>query len=164
MALSPKQRRFVAEYLVDLNGTQAAIRAGYSPRTAKVQGSRLLTNADVAQAVQAGQKRTLGKLEVTAERIMQELAAMSFVRPSDLYNPDGTAKPLSEWPDHAAAAVKEFATVGPVAKFKLYDKAPALAILAKHFGLLQEAPSVQVNVLTKVECVIVDPNAPDKSR
>ena len=57
MSLNPKQQRFVEEYLVDLNGTQAAIRAGYSPKTAEVQASRLLSNAKVQQAVAEGRAR-----------------------------------------------------------------------------------------------------------
>ena len=65
--LTPRQARFVAEYLKDQNATQAAIRAGYSKGTAKQQGSRLLTNADVAAAVAKGQKRVAEKAEVTLE-------------------------------------------------------------------------------------------------
>lgn len=70
--LSPKQQRFVAEYLKDQNATQAAIRAGYSPGTAKQQGSRLLTNADVASAVARGQQRVAKKVEITVESLAAE--------------------------------------------------------------------------------------------
>lgn len=68
--MTPKQERFVAEYLIDLNATQAAIRAGYSAKTAVVQGSRLLTNANVAAAVAAARTKVAGKLEVTADRVI----------------------------------------------------------------------------------------------
>ncbi|WP_285445487.1 terminase small subunit [Xanthomonas sp. fls2-241-TYG-148] len=71
--LSPRQQRFVAEYLKDQNATQAAIRTGYSEKTAKQQGSRLLTNADVAAAVRAGQKKVAKKAEVTVDSLMLEL-------------------------------------------------------------------------------------------
>ncbi|MCD9096183.1 terminase small subunit [Luteimonas fraxinea] len=73
MALSPKQARFVVEYLKDQNATQAAIRAGYSKGTAKQQGSRLLTNADVKRAVNSGQKRVAKKAEITVESLAKEL-------------------------------------------------------------------------------------------
>lgn len=73
MALSGKQARFVAEYLKDQNATQAAIRAGYSKGTAKQQGSRLLTNADVKRAVNSGQKRVARKAEITVESLAAEL-------------------------------------------------------------------------------------------
>ncbi|MGE8288679.1 MAG: terminase small subunit [Stenotrophomonas sp.] len=71
--LTPKQQRFVQEYLKDHNGTQAAIRTGYSEKTAKQQGSRLLTNADVQTAVRAGQKKVARKNEVTVDSLMVEL-------------------------------------------------------------------------------------------
>ncbi|WP_115540021.1 terminase small subunit [Xanthomonas campestris] len=72
-ALTPRQKRFVAEYLKDQNATQAAIRTGYSERTAKQQGSRLLTNADVAAAVCAGQRKVAKKAEVTVDSLLVEL-------------------------------------------------------------------------------------------
>lgn len=71
--LTPKQQRFVQEYLKDHNGTQAAIRTGYSERTAKQQGSGLLTNAHVQAAVRAGQKKVARKNEVTVDSLMAEL-------------------------------------------------------------------------------------------
>jgi phage terminase small subunit len=71
--LSEKQRRFVAEYLVDLNATQAAIRAGYSKKTANEQGARLLANASVAEAVRKGQEKKLTKAELKAEEVIQTI-------------------------------------------------------------------------------------------
>lgn len=73
MTLTPKQQRFVAEYLIDLNATQAAIRAGYSVRTAKQQGSRLLTNVDIASAVAGKQAKVGDRLEITAEKVLRDL-------------------------------------------------------------------------------------------
>lgn len=71
--LTAKQERFVAEYLKDLNAKQAAIRSGYSPKTAEQQGSRLLRNAQVAAAVRRGQKRVAKKAEITVESLHAEL-------------------------------------------------------------------------------------------
>ena len=62
--ITPKQQRFVTEYLIDLNATQAAIRAGYSRKTAQQQGSRLLTNVVVKRAIAAQQDRQLKSVEV----------------------------------------------------------------------------------------------------
>jgi phage terminase small subunit len=71
MALTAKQQRFVAEYAVDLNATQAAIRAGYSPHTAKQQGSRLLTDVDVAAALVNIQQQAVAKVaELVEERVI----------------------------------------------------------------------------------------------
>lgn len=75
MALNPKQQRFVAEYLTDLNATQAAIRAGYSPRTAKQIGHENLTKPDIASAIAEGQAKLSGALEITAETVLRNLEA-----------------------------------------------------------------------------------------
>lgn len=71
--LSPKQRRFVEEYLVDLNATQAATRAGYSAKTAKQQGQRLLTNADIQAAVSAGQNKRSQRTALTQDIVLAGL-------------------------------------------------------------------------------------------
>jgi phage terminase small subunit len=69
--LTPKQQRFVEEYLVDLNATQAAIRAGYAPKSAFVQGSRLLSNAKVAQAVSDGRAKQAERTGITADYVLE---------------------------------------------------------------------------------------------
>lgn len=74
-ALSAKHKRFVAEYLTDLNATQAYIRAGYSEKGADVSASRLLGNASVRAAIEAGQAKLAGKLEITAETVLKNLEA-----------------------------------------------------------------------------------------
>lgn len=71
--LTEKQKRFVEEYLVDLNATQAAIRAGYSPKTANEQGARLLVNVSIQQALQKAMKDREQRTVVTADRVVQEL-------------------------------------------------------------------------------------------
>src|ERR1700691_273282 len=78
-----RQARFVAEYLVDLNGKQAAIRAGYSPKTAEVQACRLLRNAQVQAAVADAQKQRIARTEVTADRVIAELAMLGFANMAD---------------------------------------------------------------------------------
>ncbi len=81
--LSEKQKRFVSEYLVDLNATAAAKRAGYSEKTAKSQGQRLLTNVDIQAAIQKRQEKLRGKLEITQEMVLSELAAIAFANGTD---------------------------------------------------------------------------------
>lgn len=71
--LTPRQSRFVAEYLVDLNATQAAIRAGYSSKTAKQQGQRLLTNVDLAAAIAGGKAKQLADVGLSAETALEAL-------------------------------------------------------------------------------------------
>jgi phage terminase small subunit len=77
MKLTPRQQRFVDEYLIDLNATQAAIRAGYSENGAKVAGFRLLTNANVSAAVNRSQAKRAEKLEITAAGISAELQSIA---------------------------------------------------------------------------------------
>ena len=71
MTLKPKQQRFADEYLVDLNATQAAIRAGYSKKTARSQGERLLTNVDVAAAIQAAQQKRSERVQITQDSVLE---------------------------------------------------------------------------------------------
>lgn len=151
--LNPKQARFVAEYLIDMNATQAAIRAGYSKRTAKAQGSRLLTNADVAAAVQARQGRLAEKLEVTQERVIAELAKIGFANMADYMTVDSRGDPALDFSaltrDQAAALTEvtvddyvegrgENARDVRRVKFKLADKRAALVDLGKHLGMFTE--------------------------
>lgn len=82
--LTPKQQRFVEEYLIDLNATQAAIRAGYSERTANEQGARLLANASVKEAIDAAKIDRSESTNITAERVLKEIATMAYYDPAEL--------------------------------------------------------------------------------
>jgi len=84
MALNAKQQRFVEEYLVDLNATQAAIRAGYSKRTAEQQGSRLLSNVKVAKAVSKAQEALSERAGITQERVLKRFEQIAFADPNAL--------------------------------------------------------------------------------
>lgn len=82
--LTPKQRRFVEEYLIDVNATKAAVRAGYSNRTAKEQGAQLLCKAHVREAIDAGKVKRSGKLGLDADRVLEEIAVVAFYDPAEL--------------------------------------------------------------------------------
>lgn len=153
MALTPKQQRFVAEYLIDLNATQAAVRAGYSAKTAKQQASRLLTNVDVAAAVAGRRDKISGKLEITQESIATELAKLGFSNMADYMRPGPDGDPYLDFSalsrDQAAAltevTVEDFkdgrgedARDVRRVKFKLADKRAALVDLGKHLGMFTE--------------------------
>lgn len=90
--MTPKQALFVQEFLVDLNGTQASIRAGYSEKTAKEQAAQMLARPEIAAAINAAMADRADKLEITAERVLSEIASMAFYDPSDLMI-DGEAEP-----------------------------------------------------------------------
>lgn len=154
MKLNPRQQRFVAEYLVDLNATQAAIRAGYSAKTAESQGSRLLSNAKVAAAVQAGGVKLARRLEVTQERVVEELRRIAMADIRNLFTWDEEKAafiPSRDLTDEQAAAIAsvESETIrttnldGSVdvkikLKLRTYDKKGALDSLAKHLGMFIE--------------------------
>jgi phage terminase small subunit len=84
MALTAKQDQFVREFLLDLNATQAAIRAGYSRRSAQEQGSQMLAHPEIKAAVEAAMAKRSAKTEIDAERVLEEIAAMAFYDPADL--------------------------------------------------------------------------------
>lgn len=156
--LSPRQDRFVAEYLIDLNATQAAIRAGYSKKTAQEQGSRLLSNAMVAEAIQRRQSRIAAKLEITQESVVAELAKIAFAdirkavrwgrspidATSENASPNGLGiypvelVPSEEIDDATAAAVSEVSLTQTGVKIKMHDKKSALVDLGKHLGMFKE--------------------------
>ena len=106
--LTPKQALFVDEYLRDMNATQAAIRAGYSAKTAESAGPRLLGNVRVQQAISAARERLAKKFEITRERVMLEYARLAFADPRNFFNADGTLKRVPELDDDAAASLAGF--------------------------------------------------------
>ena len=145
--LTSKQARFVAEYLVDANATQAAIRSGYSAKSAETIGLELLRKTQVAAALREKQQRVANKLGVTAERVVAELARLAF---SDMakfaeWGPDGvTLKDSEELDPDDARCVAELGETrtkdGGSVRFKLHDKKGALDSLARHLGLFKDKP------------------------
>jgi phage terminase small subunit len=155
--LTPKQERFVAEYLIDFNATQAAERAGYSPRTANEQGARLLANASVARAVEDRRQRQLVQLDIQASDVLREMARLAGSDIRQLFDVNGDLLPVKDWPDDIAACVAGIevvmknATAGDgkvdrVLKVKLWPKDKALEMLAKHKALFPREPAADLNV------------------
>lgn len=147
--MTPKQQRFVAEYLVDLNATQAAIRCGYSKRTAEVQGCRLLRNADIRKAVATQTAAQLAKVGITAERVKERIAVLAFQDVREFFDGAGNLIPVKQLSDAAAYRVGSFeiikknaaagdGIIDTVHKIKTVDAIKNLEMLAKHFGLLEE--------------------------
>ncbi len=140
--LSPRREAFAAEYLKDLNATRAAIRAGYSAKTASSIGARLLADAGVARAVEAGMAARARRTEIDADRVVLELARIAFADPRDLmeWGPDGLElKESSSLTEEQAAGVAEVAEgSGGTLRLKKHDKVRALELLGKHLGLFRE--------------------------
>lgn len=96
--MTPKQEAFVREYLIDLNATQAAIRAGYSERTANEQGARLLANASVRSHIEQAKAKRATRTEIDADWVLRRLADEAGADLSDLYDERGNLRPIHEWP------------------------------------------------------------------
>jgi phage terminase small subunit len=144
-ALSAKQQCFVDEYLVDLNATQAAIRAGYSERSAAVTSSRLLANAKIQAAIQERQSKRAKRLDISVDRIEQELARIAFfdVGKAVKWGPHGvTLVDSEELTDDDRAAIAEVSETttehGGSQKIKFHSKIDALELLGKRHGMFVE--------------------------
>ena len=141
--LTPKQQLFVEEYLVDLNATQAAIRAGYSAKTAAAQGIRLLRNVNIQTAIQEAMKKRESRTEVTQDMVVKELAAIGFAKATDYASIEGplvTIKPTAQLTKDQAAAIVGIEQGNFGIKVKLGDKVKALELLGKHLGMFDSAP------------------------
>lgn len=147
--LTLRQRKFVDEYCVDLNATAAYIRAGYSARghAAESAASRLLSNVEVQSAIAQKQKELAGKCDVTAEKVIREVAALAFSDVRKFFKSDGSLIPIHELDDATAAAIASIeideikvgcAVVGQTKKIKVWDKNSAQERLCKHLGLFRE--------------------------
>lgn len=145
--LLPRQALFVREYLVDLNGKQAAIRAGYSAKTAEFTASRMLSSGKVQEAVQKAMNKRAEKIDITAERVLAEIAKLGFANMEDYVDPEenGAAKVnLGKINRDQWAAVQEITTeelgrgegcVVIKTRFKLADKKGSLELLGRHLKL-----------------------------
>lgn len=143
--LIAKRKRFVEEYLIDLNATQAAIRAGYSPKTANEQGARLLANVSVQEAVAKAMAERSKRTGANQDRVIQELARIAFVNPRNVIDSeDGSVRKDATEDDLACIqAVKVKTTDGEKGKsvereVKLNDKMKALELLGKHLGMFKD--------------------------
>ncbi len=158
--LTPKQQRFMQEYFIDCNATQAAIRAGYSPRTAYSIGQENLKKPDVRDAINKALDARADRCEISAERVLKELARVAFtdLRQVAKWTRKGLeAKPSDELEDDAAAALQEVSQhtteAGAQVKVKLHSKIEALDKLAKHLNLyqdpetLRQTRSVTINII-----------------
>lgn len=144
--LNDKQSRFVDEYLVDLNATKAAIRAGYSQKTAYSQGFDLLKKPEIAAEIEKRRQLQAEKAGLTVERVLQEAMRLAFFDIRKLVGKDGHPLPLSDLDDDTAAAIQglDVATIGnadvgigQVLKYKIADKNSAIERLFKHLGLFE---------------------------
>ena len=152
--LSEQRQRFVDEYLIDLNGTQAAIRAGYSVKTAQEQASRLLSNVMVQQAIAKRMAERSKRTGINQDRVVLELAKIAFVKMTDIVDDHGRIKGTATDDDLACIeSIKykesdnEFG--GSVEReVKIGSKLKALELLGKHLGMWND--KVDLNITTPI--------------
>lgn len=160
MALTDKQRRFVDEYLVDLNATQAAIRAGYSQKTAGQIAEQNLKKLEIAAAVQEAQAARAKRTEITQDMVLRELAKIGFsdirkivrwgkteLRVTDAGDDEGEVTEAyhglalvsaDDIDDNTAAAISEISEGRDGLKVKLHDKKGALVDIGRHLGMFKD--------------------------
>ncbi|MEM1395906.1 MAG: terminase small subunit [Pseudomonadota bacterium] len=159
--LTHKQKRFVEEYVVDLNATQAAVRAGYSEKTARQIASEMLSKPYIQDAIAKGQEALSKRTGVTAEMVIQELARIGFSDLRKVVSSEGNLLDPHDWDDDTAAAIasievvttrksdqdksgEEKRQVDHTHKIKVWDKNAALEKLGKHLNLFAEQHEVLV--------------------
>ena len=141
--LTNKQRMFVKEYLVDLNATQAAIRSGYSKKTAKETGYENLTKPHIAEEIQGAMQAREKRTEISADWTLREIHKLASFDARKLYDESGNLKKIIDLDDDTAACIGgidiQESLLGDVTKkFKIWDKNSALEKMAKHFNMYEE--------------------------
>lgn len=151
--LTAKQERFCEEYLIDLNATKAAIRAGYSVESAGSIGSENLTKPEIRARVESAMAERSRRTGITADRVLLELGKVAFVNPTDLIDPeDGSVKETASLEDRAAIAairVKQIPTesgMGIEREIRMADKLKALEMCGRHLGLFKDNPETNIPV------------------
>ncbi len=150
-ALSDLQERFCREYILDLNATQAAIRAGYSPKTAQEQSSDLLSRPIVSSRVEALLAARNERTAITADTILQELRKIALSDIGEAFDESGQLKPIKEIPKEIRQAIssvesieqyegsgRERKYIGELKKVKFWEKTKALEMLGRHLKLFTD--------------------------
>jgi phage terminase small subunit len=174
--LTEKQKLFVAEYVVCLNATKAAISAGYPKKSAKSVGQENLTKPDIAAAIAEKQQKRFERLELTGDMVIAELRKMAFLDPRKLFTSDGSLVPIHELDDDSAASIaglevnelfegdgEQKHAFGLLKKIKIADKYKGLELLGKHLKLFTdvvevddkrdfEVQDVKQKLLAKLNC------------
>lgn len=157
MALREKEAAFVREYLVDLNATQAAIRAGYSKRTARQQASRLLSKAAIQEAISRRTEKRAERLELKADDVLRELMLLAFGDIGGAFDAEGRMLPLAQMPESVRRTLasievdelgggEEGVGLGRLRKVKTWDKLRALEMLGRHLQLFIDKTEVSGEV------------------
>ena len=157
--LTAKQEKFVQEYLVDLNATQAAIRAGYKAKNAYQTGAENLRKPQIAEALQEARKKQETRTQITADRVLQALADIAFADPGEYQTVEGGELTLTDTeriPAGKRRALQGYRIGKGGPEAVLADKLRALELLGKHLGIFekpeeQDAGGVKVSLAPEME-------------
>ena len=156
--MTQKQKRFIEEFLIDLNATQAAIRAGYSPDTAQQTGSENLSKPVIRAQIDRAMAERSKRTGVNAERVIQELAKIAFVNAAEVIDPKTATVKEDALPEDTAAIqsvkVKTFGEDGLEREVKMADKLKALELLGKHLGMFQNNVNVTLGSSDKLDDIM----------
>lgn len=143
--LTVRQEAFCQEYIISLNATQAAIKAGYSPKTAQMQSSRLLSNVMVSQRVAELKSERSDRTQINADYVLNRLVEIDQMDVADILNDEGGVKPVFQWPKVWRQFISGFDVaelwegsgdereqIGVLKKIKWPDKVKNLELLGKH--------------------------------
>jgi len=140
--LNPKQQRFVEEYLIDLNATQAAIRAGYSPKTATAIASENLSKPSISAAIACAMAERSKRTGITQDRILEELAKVAFIKLTDIVDDTGKIKAGATDEDRACIESIKYKRTDTDTGYseerevKASSKLKAIELLMRHTGML----------------------------
>lgn len=156
--MTQKQKRFIEEYLIDLNATQAAVRAGYSSATAKDIGCENLAKPNIRAQIDRAMAERSKRTGVNAERVIQELAKIAFVNATEVIDPKTATVKEDALPEDTAAIqsvkVKTFGEDGLEREIKMADKIKALELLGKHLGMFQNNVNVTLGTSDKLDDIM----------
>jgi len=148
--MTPKKEKFCREYIIDLNATQAAIRAGYSKKTASSQGERLLRNVEISKRIEELKTEQQDRLQVKADDVIKEMARIALLDVADVIDDDGCLMSIKDIPIDSRKAIASIEVTeeyegtgknrklnGYINKVRFWDKNKALDNLGKHFGIYE---------------------------
>ena len=139
--LTPKQQRFVEEYLIDLNATQAYIRAGFSAKLANTNAVKLLQNTTIAKAIAEAQAKREERTQIDADYVLKRLVEIDQMDVLDIIDNNGNVKPIKDWPKTWRQYISNIETIsledeaGWLKKIKWPDKVKNLELLGKHVSV-----------------------------
>lgn len=176
--LSEKQERFCHEYLIDFHQTNAAIRAGYPAKSAHVAASKLVKNGKILARIAEIRAAASAKTGVSLERTLDQLGAMAYADPAEMYDVDGNLKSVKDMPVHlrrAIVAIEVDEITNPLTgdvtsitkKIKLAPKDKATDMILKHLGEYKKDNAQKQTQVTVVVDIVDDeedhtPTGPDE--